>query len=234
MLFLRPHFSCSFSTAAGASSPPLILGCGSNVIDAFFNVRKLPLPGEKAYFSDERFCTATLVGGVTLNHLTWARALGAPTGLLALQGADENGEQIRACMRDHGVATEHIRVSPSHTTSVSHVLVEGGGERTIIMAKASTSQITGERVLREWGALIGSSSSRSPGGGMLTTEISQVPLSGVEALLDTARSSGLHTLLDVDVTPTIAAGAAGLGLLGGCHHNRQPLQLGGVHRHTLR
>ena len=26
----------------------------------------------------------TVVGGVTLNHLSWAAALGAPTGLLAL------------------------------------------------------------------------------------------------------------------------------------------------------
>ena len=37
----------------------------------------------------------TVVGGVTLNHLSWAAALGAPTGLLALQGDDELGNTIR-------------------------------------------------------------------------------------------------------------------------------------------
>jgi len=30
-----------------------------------------------------------MVGGVTLNHLCWARALGCPSGLMALQGDDE-------------------------------------------------------------------------------------------------------------------------------------------------
>lgn len=36
-----------------------------------------------------QFCSSRIVGGVTLNHLCWARALGCPTALMALQGNDE-------------------------------------------------------------------------------------------------------------------------------------------------
>ena len=45
----------------------------------------------------------------------------------------------------------------------------------------------------------------------MTTEISQVPLSGVEALLDLALLANIPSLLDVDVPPSVATGAAALG-----------------------
>jgi hypothetical protein len=44
------------SRAASTAPRPghgLVLGSGSNVVDLFFNCRRLPLPGEKGYFSDE-------------------------------------------------------------------------------------------------------------------------------------------------------------------------------------
>jgi hypothetical protein len=44
---------------------------------------------DKQYFSDEKIVAGAVVGGVTLNHLAWANALGAPVGLLALQGAHD-------------------------------------------------------------------------------------------------------------------------------------------------
>jgi sugar/nucleoside kinase (ribokinase family) len=45
----------------------------------------------------------------------------------------------------------------------------------------------------------------------ITTEISQVPLSGVSALLEAARVNGKLSMLDVDVPPSVAIGEAGLG-----------------------
>lgn len=46
---------------------------------------------------------------------------------------------------------------------------------------------------------------------MATTEISQVPLSGVYFLLKTAEQAGKPSLLDIDVTPEVALGPAKLG-----------------------
>lgn len=92
------HALASFSTSSSSSSVPprgktskLVLGCGSNVVDKYYPVRRWPKEGTKGFFLEENVCSARVVGGVTLNHLVWARALGTPTGLLALQGTDDNG-----------------------------------------------------------------------------------------------------------------------------------------------
>jgi sugar/nucleoside kinase (ribokinase family) len=200
-LLLRRN-ALSASTAGGK----LVLGSGSNVVDVFMPVRKLPQPGDKQYYGLEALVSDTVVGGVTLNHLSFARALGAPAGLLALQGTDANGRMIRAKMAELGVSSEYVRVSGEYSTSVSHILSdEGTGERTILMAPASTSRLTGAKMAAEFGAAVEARA------GLVTTEISQVPLSGVEALLDAAARAGAPSLLDVDVTPSVATGPARLG-----------------------
>jgi sugar/nucleoside kinase (ribokinase family) len=195
------------SITDAANGRRLVLGSGSNVMDCFFNVRKLPQPGDKQYFSDEKFQSGSVVGGVTLNHLAWARALGAPTGLMALQGTDANGVAVRDKLKAMGVSTEYVRVSDAYSTSVSYVFNDPSGERTIIMAPASTSQLVAAKMRAEFGAAVASRAS------MVTTEISQVPLSGVELLLDAAAGAGVPSLLDVDVTPGVATGPAQLGSL---------------------
>jgi sugar/nucleoside kinase (ribokinase family) len=78
-------------------------------VDVFFPVRQLPQPGDKQYYDAETCSTDVVVGGVTLNHLSWARALGAPSGLMALQGADANGEMIRAKLRE--LREDYVRLA---------------------------------------------------------------------------------------------------------------------------
>ena len=151
-------------------------------MDVFFPVRQLPRPGDKQYFASESLISNTVVGGVTLNHLAWARVLGVPSALLALQGEDEYGRALRAKLRAMGVDASFVRVAPSYTTSVSYILSEAGGERTILMNPASTSRMTGELMGAEWGGAVRARA------GMVSTEISQLPLSGVEWLLDAARA----------------------------------------------
>ena len=46
---------------------------------------------------------------------------------------------------------------------------------------------------------------------IVTCEISQVPLSGVIRILNAAKSSGCLTILDVDVSPSVAVDEAKLG-----------------------
>lgn len=68
------------STASGEHN--LILGCGSNVMDLFFRVRKLPAPGEKQYFAGTQALSASVVGGTfiypivlrCLSRMIWAVA----------------------------------------------------------------------------------------------------------------------------------------------------------------
>mmetsp|Transcript_85367 Transcript_85367/g.228307 ORF Transcript_85367/g.228307 Transcript_85367/m.228307 type:complete len:246 (+) Transcript_85367:3-740(+) len=106
-------------------------------------------------------------------------------------------------MGDLGVSTEFVQVGEEFATSVSHILLDPTGERAIIMAPASTGTIT-EAVFRQY---FTEAVAQAP---MVTTEISQVPLSGVHAMLDMARGV---SCLDVDVPPSVASGDAGLGTL---------------------
>ncbi len=86
--------------ASPASSPKLlVLGSGSNVMDLFFPVRKLPMPGDKQYYAAETCMTDAVVGGVTLNHLSWARALGECVSRAAAHPAVRRGSAGPAAAR---------------------------------------------------------------------------------------------------------------------------------------
>lgn len=183
--------------------PAEVYGCGSNVVDVIFRTKALPQAGEKGYFDPNvPVPEAEVVGGVTLNHLAWARLLGVKTGLLALQGDDcKLGQTIRAKLKAIDVDTSCIQVSHEYRTSLSHILLDKDGERAIIMAPGSTSDISAKTMREEFGAAL--SSAR-----IATTEISQLPLDAVEELLQNC--AGL-SMLDVDVPPSIAATDANLG-----------------------
>ena len=100
------------------------VGCGSNVVDMYYRVSAMPTGGGKGYFSDDRRLGYSSVGGVTLNHLAWARLLGVPAALLAVQGDDEHGRTIRRAMAQRQVSAEWVRVSAACHTSASFVFVD--------------------------------------------------------------------------------------------------------------
>jgi ribokinase len=181
------------------------------VVDIISRVRALPQAGEKGYFEDpEVLVNARIVGGVTLNHLAWASALGVPTGLFAFQGTDDNGVMVRNKMDDLGISTEHLQVGPQYVTSVSHIFLDTTGERCIMMAPASTTKINAAAMAEHFAPAV-------PGASIITSEISQVPLAGVGALFDAAAAAGKLSMLDVDVPPSVAVGEAGLGSMDEVH-----------------
>ena len=188
----------------GEQQPSLgVLGLGSNVVDRFFRVRGADGLGaalnQKGYFASE----GEVVGGVTLNHLSWAAALGVPAALAALQGGDEAGRAIRAAMADHGVSADALTVSDEVSSSISQIILDEAGERTILMAPHATSTLGASRVKELFGAAVARAS-------FVTTEVSQVPLDGVTAYLELAASHGVPSVLDIDVPPSVAAAAAAL------------------------
>lgn len=179
-----------------------VFGCGSNVVDVIFRTKALPKAGEKGYFDPNvKVPEAEIVGGVTLNHLAWARKFNVPTGLLALQGTDPHGIMIREKLESMGVDNSKIWVKSNHRTSLSHIVLDKDGERAIIMAPGSTSDINKDVMKSQFSSLLQTSR-------IATTEISQLPLDAVEELIS---SAGGITMLDVDVPPSIAVTDADLG-----------------------
>src|SRR5207245_5824844 len=78
------------------------------------------------------------------------------------------------------------------SSSFAHIFVEAEGARSIYMSPAATSEMTGDEVRAEHADYIRRAQ-------MLSTEVSQLPLSAVVAALEVARERGRTTVLDVDV-----------------------------------
>ena len=177
-------------------------------MDIFHKVISLPQSGQKGYFQNlAEPISAKLVGGVTLNHLCWARILGVSTNLLALQGNDNNGRLIRDELKLFDVGIDSIDVSDEYCTSVSHIFLDNNGERSIMMASGATSMINSDVV----DGIFYKHLIESNRVNIFSTEISQVPLNGVIAMLDYCNSNDIVTIMDVDVPPSIAINEARLG-----------------------
>ena len=143
---------------------------------------------------------STRIGGVVLNHLGWAAALGLRTGIFGLGADDENGRLLRAAMDRLGIA--HSIERNGSASSVAEIFVDDAGERAIYMAPAATSETTPERV-RAHAAFLQRAR-------RVTTEVSQLPLAAALAALELARAAGAATAVDLDMPPSDAL-ASGLG-----------------------
>ncbi|MBM3264451.1 MAG: SIS domain-containing protein [candidate division Zixibacteria bacterium] len=183
-----------------------VVGIGSNVVDILYRVNRIAGPEEKTYilFNDEANVVKEVIGGVTLNHLAWANLLGVPSGLFGFQGDDRYGNMIRSEMDRREIDRSAIRIRPNASSSFSVVNVAVDANRAIYMARAQTGTTTRQDIERYFADYIRFS-------GMTTTEISQLPLEAVIAVLEIARDAGVTTVLDVDVPPDFAVQVARLG-----------------------
>ncbi len=183
-----------------------VVGIGSNVVDVIYRVNRIAGPEEKTYIlPDEAGAVVTeIAGGVTLNHLAWTAQMGVPAGLFGFQGDDRYGAMIRDEMDRHGIDRSAIRVMEGRASGFSVVNVAEDADRAIYMARALTAETTAAHVETDFADYIRSAA-------MVTTEISQLPLDAVIAVLRIAHEAGVPTVLDVDVPPDFAIEVAGLG-----------------------
>ncbi|MCY3713290.1 MAG: PfkB family carbohydrate kinase [Gemmatimonadetes bacterium] len=183
-----------------------VVGIGSNVVDVIYRVNRIAGPEEKTYIlPDETGLVVTeIAGGVTLNHLAWTAQMGVPAGLFGFQGDDRYGAMIREEMDRHGIDRSAVQVMEGRASGFSVVNVAEDADRAIYMARALTAETTAEHVVTHFADYIRSAA-------MVTTEVSQLPLDAVVAVLRIAREAGVPTVLDVDVPPDFAIEVAGLG-----------------------
>jgi arabinose-5-phosphate isomerase len=140
------------------------------------------------------------VGGVVLNHLGWAAALGLPVGIFGKQADDANGRFLRAAMDRLGIARQ--LVLDGSASSFADIYVDDDGGRAIYMAPGATSETTPQHVRAHHADWIAKAA-------RVTTEVSQLPLAAVHEVLRIAQGAGVPTLLDLDVPPRDAV--PGLG-----------------------
>ncbi len=140
------------------------------------------------------------VGGVVLNHLGWAAALGLRTGIFGRQADDEHGRILRAAMDRLGIE-RHLELGGS-ATSVAEIFVDDAGGRTAYVAPGATAETTAEHIARDHAGFIRSAA-------RVSTEVSLLPLAATLEVLQQARRFAVPTAVDLDVPP--AEALAGLG-----------------------
>ena len=173
------------------------------VVDLFYRTPRIIRADEKILLRAHTASAAierTQVGGLVLNHLGWARILGLKTGIFGKMGDDRNGEFLRDGMDRLGI--RHHLSFDGTATAFATIFVDAHGDRAIYMARGATGELTPAEVRSRHGAFIRRAN-------LVSTEISQLPLRTVLAILLFARTHSIPTILDVDVPPSDAIGSLG-------------------------
>jgi sugar/nucleoside kinase (ribokinase family)/D-arabinose 5-phosphate isomerase GutQ len=179
-----------------------VVGIGSVVADRIHRVARLIGPDEKAILRPlaSGKPVEIHVGGVVLNHLGWAAALGLRAGVCGKQADDTLGRFLRAAMDRHGI--EHRFVLDGSASAFADIYVDDAGGRAIYMAPAATAETTPEFVRRHHADFIRSAA-------WVTTEVSQLPLATALEVARIAAEAGIRVVVDLDVPPSEAV--PGLG-----------------------
>ena len=180
-----------------------VVGCGSMVVDLFYRTPRIIRADEKILLRAHTASAAierTQVGGLVLNHLGWGRILGLKTGIFGKMGDDRNGEFLRDGMDRLGI--RHHLTFDGSASAFANVFVDLNGDRAIYMARGATGELTPAEVRSRHGAFIRRAN-------LVSTEISQLPIRTVLAILLFARTHSIPTILDLDVPPSDAIGSLG-------------------------
>jgi ribokinase len=175
-------------------------GCGSMVVDLFYRTPRIIGADEKILLNPKPTNPQAAVGGVVLNHLGWAQVLGLKTGIFGKIGNDANGKLLRRGMRRLGIKP-HL-TSDGSASSFATIFLDPAGNRAIYMSRGATAELTPNEIEQIHRGFIASAP-------IITTEISQVPLRTVVAVLRIAQENGLTSILDVDVPPSDAYATLG-------------------------
>jgi arabinose-5-phosphate isomerase len=184
-----------------AKPQQLTVGIGSMVVDRLHRVPRILAADEKGILrASAAGVREVRVGGVVLNHLGWAAALGLPTGIFGKQADDDGGRFLRAAMDRLGIEREIVL--DGSASSSADIYVDDAGGRAIYMAPGATGETTAEHVRAHHAETIQRAL-------RVTTEVSQLPLAAVREVLAIAAGAGVPSVLDLDVPPRDAV--PGLG-----------------------
>jgi sugar/nucleoside kinase (ribokinase family) len=106
---------------------PKIFCAGIAVLDEVFRIRQLPAPDTKTDASE----FITTGGGCAPNAAVAIARLGGRAGFAGPLGQDDTAERVLAHLRHEGIDTAGCVKLPGGRTSVSAILIDASGARTI-------------------------------------------------------------------------------------------------------
>ena len=176
--------SALFGAPRSNPRPVRLVGVGHVALDHVFEVDALPVSPTKMSAHHYR----RWVGGMTANAVVAAARLGASASLVAPVGDDEALSIFRAHLQSEGVQTQGLRLVPGAHPSVSVILVDAAGERTIVSRRSDAGLKAGALDL-----------TCLDDADVLLTDPRFVDWA--HTALIAARARGLLSILDADVAP---------------------------------
>lgn len=157
---------------------------GSINTDLVATLDRFPHPGETLPGTG----FATHFGGKGANQAVAAARLGGVEVLLVGQvGDDEFGMRYLAHLRDNGVRTDGIGVSPDTPTGVALIEVDRAGENRIVIVPGANSRLTPDLIKERMNSLAPES--------IILLQL-EIPPESVSAALMIARTRGHTAILD--------------------------------------
>lgn len=140
---MNPILDTDAGGSAGATSTPWravrVVGVGHVALDHFFEVDTLPVAATKVTARHYR-CG---VGGMTANAMVAAARLGAHAAMVAPVSEDESLPIFLAHFKREGVDAKGLKPIPGSRHSVSMILVDHRGERTIVSHRSDAGMKAG-------------------------------------------------------------------------------------------
>ena len=164
--------------------PVRLVGVGHVALDHYFEVDSLPVAATKVAARSYR----CLVGGMTANALVAAARLGAQAFMVAPVAEDEALGIFRAHFQTEGIDASGLKCVPGARHSVSMILVDAHGERTIVSHRSDAGRLAGPF-----------DASCLDAADVLLTDPRFVDWA--QSALEAARARRLLSILDADVAP---------------------------------
>jgi ribokinase len=111
---------------------------GSINMDLVCRTPMMPAPGQTVLGSD----FVTVPGGKGANQAVAAARLGANVHMIGRVGSDDFGERLLNGLRQHNVNTDHVTITEGISSGVAMILVDGGGENSIVVSPGANHQLT--------------------------------------------------------------------------------------------
>jgi len=122
-----------------------LVGVGLNAIDVLVPLAEFPARGSKAWYTG----STVLPGGQAATTVIACQHWGLSTRYVGKVGDDDGGRLHRKVFAAAGVDAKLV-VAPDGASPQSLILVDGGGERTVLCRKDERVQLRPEDLKREW------------------------------------------------------------------------------------
>ncbi len=157
---------------------------GSLNMDLVVRAPRIPKPGETIIGADD---LRLIPGGKGANQAFASAMLGAEVAMIGSVGDDEFGEQLITSLKKAGVDTHHITRDSDAPTGIAMIVVEEGGQNSIVVSSGANGRVSPPDVSRAEAVI------RSANLILLQLEI---PLSAVIKAAQVAVNQGIKVILN--------------------------------------